>query len=75
MAELWPLQVAGEGEDARSEIFAFCGLFFFEGGVLRDASLKGIRYFNCLFPRGREEKRNPPVSYLLKKVWRCSLFK
>lgn len=41
MAELWPLQVEGEGGGVRSEIFAFCGLcffFFFEEGVLRDAS-------------------------------------
>lgn len=41
MAELWPLQVGGEGGGVRSEIFAFCGLcffFFFEEGVLRDAS-------------------------------------
>lgn len=62
MAELWLLRVAGAGEGARAEICAFSGLYFFlrGGGDLRDASVKDIRYFNCLFfPRGRGENRDP----------------
>ena len=45
----------------RSSPFLACIL---EGRDLRDASLKGIRYFNCLSPRGRGEKKGPPLPFL-----------
>lgn len=66
MAERWSVRVSGEGEGARAQIFAFSGLYF-GGRDLRDASVKGIRYFNCLSPRGREEIRDPQFLPYLRK--------
>lgn len=77
MAELWPLQVGGEGGGVRSEIFAFCGLcfFFFLRKGFFAMLLKGHPLFQLSFSSREGREKEPPVSYLLKKVWRCSLFK